>query len=360
MNWPIIQHMRSALALLIKLSILVGLSSFHLGCSRAQDDSSKTSVTFRTPSAGSFSKIASSLSSKTGEVSALEALPTDKKICYGINVTGPGITAPSVPCLTSVGTVAGFAPENSDLSIVVPRGSGRSFELLVALVELDADCPSLSTAGLNSSTLNRTFISGRTDNVTLSNPEETVTIQLSFPGLDKAMAKEPNVASCLTADRHKGSLYSNGDVTYASGAILSESSPIIESFYITPLGDVHGIGFISSSNMLNFDSSPVNLPPQVYSLTRKPDTGGLYGLLHSGQIVEVSLSGDSTLVTIPLSCPFSAIGCKVPVWMQSISAGNFDELYGLDHAGTVYRIDAFGANETGFKVSEAVSQVSYY
>jgi hypothetical protein len=343
----------------LSLVTWITLAVFNSACSRATSDES-TIVNFKTPTMAAL-KLSTAQSISKQRITKAEALPTDRKICFAINVTGPGIETQPVKCLGSVGQVAGFTGENSELSLVLPRGNDRNFELLIFLADPDKSCPTLTTDIINSSFLNRTFISGSAKNISLTKDSETVNILLNFPGLQNSMAKDASIGTCLASGRLKGTLFSNGDASDANGNLTSESSPLNAAFYMANFANIWSLSYLTSSGELNTGSGSVSeIPPYVFSVTRKPDSGLLYGLLHDGQIVEINISSTPTLVTVPLACPFSVAACKVPVWMQSISAGAGDELFGLDHGGMIYRLDALGATPTDVSVGATATQVSYY
>lgn len=327
------------------IALLVG-AVLMVSCQRVTGGRSKISI-----------PISDSLSAQT--------IPVGKKACYGVNVEGPGIALGSAAtCGKAVGLTAGFVPEGGVLQLDIPKGSSRKFEVFMFLVDATADCPAFgegffATTGNTAST----YLAGTTEGVSLVNDVETVTVSVSFPGVANTLASSLN-ASCAANAALKAQLFSNGDVVDPSGNPLGNfSSPLNESFYTTGLSDPLGIGVITAGGVLNFYTATETLiPPQVTSLTRKPDDGRLFGMLQDGQIVEISISagvGYYTALTAA-NCPFSVAGCQVPVWMQSISAGFGTALYSLDHGGNIYSLATGVPVQTGETVPEYVTQVSYY
>lgn len=338
----------------LKLIAFGGLALLLAACTRPQNELS-SQVTFRAPSAKALS-----------QNSAMAALPVGKKACYGVNVTGPGIASTfSGDCGVNLGIPGGFVAEGQSMVVYVPKGESRTFSVMMALVDANESCPTLDSGFLSSPTnIHKSYFAGSTSGVNLVNDEETVSIAVSFPGETQTIAANATAGSCKSLSGLKASLYANGDVLDASGALLANySSPDNEGLYFTGINDVLGIGIISSGGVLNLVSaSAANLPPEIYSVTRKPDTGKYYGLFHDGKIVEVLISGASASYA-PIaagSCPFSVPNCTVPVWMQSISAGYGLDLFSLDHAGNIYKLSATGPTDTGVNVSPAITQVSYY
>lgn len=300
----------------------------------------------------------------SGENSS-QSLPAGKKACYGVHVTGAGITSMPQTCGAQLGIYSGFVEEGGTLSLEVPRGDGRAFELIAYLVPSSETCPAWTESfGSTTTQLQSTYSVGKTLGVKLTEVEQSVAISYSFPGEANHLNATQGLVGCV--EKLKGVLYSNGDVEDSSGNIVTGSAPMIESFYRTSLTtDVFGLGFLTSSGLLNFEASaPLDIPPYVRSVTRKPDTGAIYGLVGEGQIVSIAwISNGATTITelTAANCPFAVDNCQVPVWLQSISAGYFKELYGLDHAGNIYQLYSGAvAQPTTDTVPENVTQVSYY
>jgi hypothetical protein len=142
----------------------------------------------------------------------------------------------------------------------------------------------------------------------------------------------------------------NADFTTLSAADPSHPT-LANSFKWTT-----GRGSFTEASQATASGLSAEVRPQVASLTRKPDTGILYGLLHDGTIVEVNAAtGD--YIQLTGSCPFTT--CTIPVWIQSITAGAADSLYGLDHGGTFYKIvSASNLEPTAFSFPDYVRQVT--
>lgn len=292
-------------------------------------------------------------------------LPTNKKVCFGVNVTGPGITdkaSGTATCAPKFGIVSGFVAEGTELIVIVPTGTDRKFELMVYLADVGAACPTYGDEFITGSQATKIFMSGTTSGVTLTN-DDPVKVTLDFPGGAKPLAR--SIAGSCDGSSLKAKLYSNGDLVDAvTESVLAASSATNESAYLTPVADALGIGVISSGGLVNMSSASQNIkvPDEVFSVTRKPDTGDFYGLQHDGQIVRLTLSGATFSASIPSSstCPFAVTNCQIPLWIQSISAGYGTDLYGLDHSGAVHSMTAAGPVATGTSVEAQVTQVSYY
>lgn len=337
----------------LKLSVAMAISLLLFACTRPTSDRIDSSkVSFTIP------KGLSGLSVQG------VSLPADKKACYGVKVTGPGIVPMPQQCGANLGVYSGFVAEGESLALEVPKGDSRVFELVVYLTGLNDACP-LWNENFGSSTtqLQSTYIAGKAENIKLDQAEHTVVINFDFPGVANSVNATQGLAGCV--NKLKGQIYSNGDIEDASGVLLSGSSEINEGFFSTNItSDIFGIGYITSGGILNIGSpTPVEIPPYVYSVTRKPDSGVMYGLVGDGKIVSISISGGFATVTelTSANCPFSVTNCKVPEWMQSISAGFASEIYGLDHGGNIYQLGTGGVvTQTGDTVPESVTQVSYY
>lgn len=335
---------KASLAILIIISV-----STLWGCTRPTLD--RSNVIIKTPVLG-------------GSESSLEnALPANKKACYAINVNAADITsAPVGPvgCGLRLGQASGFVPEGAELTVEVTKGQNRNFELLVYLAEASEACPSLGSETFSVSNTNKIYMSGKAQNVNIANDAEVVKIALDFPGESQSIA---SVLSCSAgASGLKAKLLSNGDLHSPTDTLLAGSSAINEGMYQTPIVDTLGIGLITSGGVVNIASSNVIAPSWVYSVTRKPDSGIFFALKHDGKIVQLQPSSGQFLeVSLDSSnCPFDVTDCRVPVWMQSISAGYGKDIFALDHSGQIHKMTLTGPVSTGLNVGPTVTQVSYY
>lgn len=311
-----------------------------VGCTRLE---SKSKVSIQMPDRAALQR----------SIKKQVALPTDKKICFGINVTGSGIpTTPGISC-GGTGLYAGFVGENETLVVgEVPRGE-QKFELLVYLQNLSDPCPQFDLGTMSTDANKARLFSSGTSTATISG-DTTVTINVDFPG-----ANSPLTSSCWGL---KAKLLASGDLLDANGTVLAGSSPVVEGAFKTPFDDVLAIGMFSSGGFVNIASDNIKVPESIHSLTRKPDTGVFYGLRQDGTIVKLNLSSGafSEEEISPAACPFLVTNCQVPLWMQSISAGYSKDLFGLDHAGTIYSLKDTGPAELPINVGPFVTQVSYY
>lgn len=316
-----------------------------MGCTRPENSVSKIKIQ------------APRLSELKSKVGALAALPTDKKICFGVNVTGNGIpTTPGVTC-KGLGNYGGFVNEGQVISLDVLKGNARNFDLLIYLADLGTSCPNLGPEMGSSAHLARLIISGNAT-AEISAAESYVEIPLSFPGSDQNLA----INHCNGPASLKAKLLSNGDLLDPNELVLASSSPVLEGAFSSPIADTFNIGLITTGGVLNLASDNLKVPDSIYSMTRKPDTGLFYGLQYDGVIVELLHSGGSLAVVSvpPANCPFNAPNCQVPVWFQSVSAGYGKELYGLDHSGALYSLGTAGPDPLGVSYGDQVSQVSFY
>jgi len=167
--------------------------SFSLGCSRQVEQGGRSVITIRVPSA-------KNTFNKSGGVGAMSAMPSDRKACYGINVTGPGIQGPSNMCHPSAGIMAGFVEPGVEVSVEVPKGPNRTIEL-VAYLQNTGDnlpCPGYSP-NMPPARLAATYKVGSavTD---VTGPTTEVTITADFPGLANTVASQLSLpASCTVA-----------------------------------------------------------------------------------------------------------------------------------------------------------------
>lgn len=161
-------------------------------------------------------------------------------------------------------------------------------------------------------------------------------------------------------------LSSSGDITNASGDAFSAannfSSPILESFFkmLWEQSVGTGLGHVTSSGALYYaGTSVIDVAPYLFSVSRSPGDGSYFALQPGGQIVGVSASTGQPTEYSTATCPLKI--CQVPVWLQSISIGMDQRVFGLDHGGQIYELNADGTLTTlPDVVSPTIQQVSYF
>jgi hypothetical protein len=133
---------------------------------------------------------------------AMAALPSDRKACYAVNVTGLNIAvAPGAGCAPGLGSVGGFVQAGGELNVAVPKGTSRRVELYLYLMAPgdNGPCPAIGNP-MAESRLGSTYLLGATENVTLAKDEEEVTIQASFPGVTQHLPRQLSMSTaCISA-----------------------------------------------------------------------------------------------------------------------------------------------------------------
>lgn len=176
-----------------RLRIMILIGAFcALGCQRDMSGG-KSSITIRVPEA--HNKL-----SKTGGVGAMAAMPSNRKACYGINVTGPGIPINSASCGPQSGILAGFVEPGATVEVSVPKGEGRTIELYAYLQNVgdNLPCPALG-ASLPAAHLLNTYSVGTATNVAMTAESTVVYIDASFPGVTNHLASTLSLPSTCTA-----------------------------------------------------------------------------------------------------------------------------------------------------------------
>ncbi len=173
--------------------VLIIISAFMLGCQRDKPGGSST-ITIQVPRAANTAN-------KTGGVGAMSALPTDRKVCYGINVSGPGINGESGnSCSPPTSIRAGFVEPGSEVSVSVPKGSNRVVHLFAFLGEpgQTSPCPEFAS-NLSPSQLVHTYKIGTATNIDISADQTVVEITADFPGLSNHIAAQLGLPATCTA-----------------------------------------------------------------------------------------------------------------------------------------------------------------
>lgn len=212
------------------LSFTLG-TSFVLGCSRPVSHSS-TKIVIQAPA-------------PYGKAGAMAAMPSNRKVCYGVNIFGPGIDqAPATTCNPAMGIVAGFVESGKEISLSVPQGSSRTIELFAYLLSgPSGDCPTVGKV-LTPAMLLNTYKVASAEDITVQGASQTVEMTASYPGDANYLAATLNMpATCTTAVSGPASGHANFHVSAgaqeATGTGLKLKARI---------GSVQGTKMLSNAN----------------------------------------------------------------------------------------------------------------
>ena len=132
-------------------------------------------------------------------------------------------TIPATTCSPKTGVTAGFVAEGGTLSVEVPRGEARMFELYMYLQDAGSTqpCPTLGKK-FSAIDLAHVYFMGSTT-VAIRNPVEDITLVASFPGVNQTLATTnsyPAVCMAVAAPTGlPGFHVSNGAGTAVGGGI---------------------------------------------------------------------------------------------------------------------------------------------
>jgi hypothetical protein len=343
----------------MRFSLVVG--SFHfaaiftlltvgIGCSRSSNSGGTSAIRIETPKRGSVAE--------KSMVRSLATFPTSYNgtMCYAVNVVGGDLPSQPSACGPTKGVASGLVAAGDTISLSVPRGIGRTVELYLYLAPFGGSCPTWSFDCTTESNCSLYRV-GAATNVDTSLDTTSVTIYTEFPGWDKSSA---NLSSSplLCSGSLRGTLESTGRIADASGVEFVQSNSLFgelnEGFYMSGSQPQ-----VIASFGISSEYTALSVPPFVRSVTQKPDSKRLYGLIGNGSIVEVNPSTGGLTEFDSLSCPFTT--CEVPPWFQSVSAGYGNFLFGLDHGGLIYRINSeTSVTETSTQVLPTVTHVSFF
>lgn len=306
----------------------------NLACSRNLDKQNFAKLVLKMPAKNSSAK-----------VGTLTSFPTTGHLCWGANVTGDGIvTSSGLSCGPALGSFAGFVQDGAPLELLVPRGSARSISVFAYHAEAGEACPSWSHQIQQFSKIyGKSYKVGEVTGVDLNELEVSVDVNVSFPGEESNVLAQlgASASTCSGgANNPTEAVLSNGQILRLDNTALEGSDPSlanVRSAFV--IGTQRGV--YTNASQIILPNIILNVPPPVSSVTYKADNHKFYGLRHDGIIVELDLTNTTLIeLTPPLACPFAS--CQVPVWFQSVSAGNGTDLFGLDHAGNLYRVVAGG------------------
>jgi hypothetical protein len=350
---------------LFYLTLGFGIFESISGCNRPSVSNQMSNITFVAPNK-------SELLAKVTKLN--ETLPANKSFCFAVTVKGQGIEE-SVgtidKCQSSVGLSAGFVLDGELLTLDVPKGSSRNFDLYLYLAEPGTVCPVFNSSFLSTNeAYSKTYKVGSALGVSLAHNEETVAINLEFKGVAQNLAADLGRVSCSDQSvpivevplipKLRAVLYSDGSIVEAGFDVSILSKSWIESFFnlLVDTFDLYHIEAIGNGHNTVQDlmtAGGITVPPYLHSFTADPLSGELYALSDGGDILKISRT-DGSLVDY--SCPFST--CNLPMWVQSISVGRGGKLYALDHSGQIYEVQSTGLSLLADAVLPSVVQVLYY
>lgn len=183
------------------LSAVPLIATFALSaCSKNEGTSS---VSFRIPSVTELEARGVPQSKSVTALGIPDATRNWAYACFLVNVTGPEIASVSAAqCDISLGKFAGSVPpstsvSDSKLSLQVPKGSGRKFEIFAYFRNSTSEaCPS-NISRLSQMNLDHTARIGSTT-VDLAKDEETVDIVIQVPGASDSVITQYSLpATCV-------------------------------------------------------------------------------------------------------------------------------------------------------------------
>lgn len=138
---------------------------------------------------------------KQNQLTSLAALPTDRKLCYGVSISGPGIdkTAAS-QCSPELSATAGFVEAGELMEVLIPKGEGRRIELFLFAQKVGENnpCPQMGSV-LPPTRLKQVYLLGKVEGLRLLKDTEEVEIPVAFSGIEQNIAQSLALPpSCLT------------------------------------------------------------------------------------------------------------------------------------------------------------------
>lgn len=195
--------MRKKLKILFFFSLL-----WALGCSR-KPDAELATVSIMAPAAlaptpavlNQKDKLRkTNQNQKQNQLTTLAALPTDRKLCYGVSISGPGIdkTAAS-QCSPELSATAGFVEAGGLMEVVIPKGEGRRIELYLFAQKAGENnpCPQMGSV-LPLTRLKQVYLLGKVEGLSLLKDVEEVEIPITFSGIEQNITQTLALpSSCL-------------------------------------------------------------------------------------------------------------------------------------------------------------------
>lgn len=154
------------------------------------------------------------------KVGALAALPANRKVCYGVNVTGAGITPNAASCSPPTGVLAGWIEPGKEIIVSVPKGTGRKVELYIYLLPENQNlpCPLLGKT-VPGNQIKDAFLVATANNITVSDQTDPVMMTLNFQGLTQHLGVEYSLPASCTAGSGGGG---SGPVGFGTSTAAGE------------------------------------------------------------------------------------------------------------------------------------------
>lgn len=334
-----------------------------IGCSRKVGNGDHSFLQIQTPR--NFLKQQVYAKNKGVDAFAAPDVLANRKECWAINITGENIPTTNAFCGPSIGKKVGFVDGGARIEMTVSKGTNRKIELFLYLApEGDDVCPNWDDSFNNNGEVfySRSYKVGEKTGVDFNSDIVTVSITANFPDIATTVAAATGSSSCQPpVGTLQSTLLSSGDVLDGSGTVFNsaQSHPTNSAVINTSNSKPSFTGKATNSFLIKFNGKEVQAPPFLASVTRKPDgSGEFFGLLHNGEIVKID-GNSGAISNLQNSCPFHT--CKVPRWMESISAGFGKNLYAKDHSGQIYLLSAGGAlTDLNVKLPAYFSHFSFY
>jgi hypothetical protein len=175
-----------------RLILLILSALFALGCQR-QIKGTRSSISIQVPKSANAQ-------GKTGGVGAMAAMPSDRKACYGVVISGGGLDDKSATCGPKGSLFLGFVEPGQVITADVEKGKNRTVELFAFLESVGQNdpCPQFAP-NLSAQQAVNTFKVGKADFVDMTSDTTEVTIIASFPGVGNHLAQELSLPVSCTA-----------------------------------------------------------------------------------------------------------------------------------------------------------------
>ncbi len=128
------------------------------------------------------------------------SFPSGYTLCFAVNVMADDIPGTQLnSCTPKVALHAGFVPENQEMVLMVPQGTGRKFEIFSYLSQ-DGTCPATATqTDLEAIDYSRVYAVGEASNIEISGADVPISITANFPGSDHNLEADLGLTSCSGA-----------------------------------------------------------------------------------------------------------------------------------------------------------------
>lgn len=125
------------------------------------------------------------------------SFPSTGTLCFIANATASDIKSTQDTCLPEIGILSQFGKPGEEIILnSVPSGDNRKFEIYLFIVSAGQTCPAADFETLIKLDYSKFYSVGMVDGISISKDEETVNIDIAFPGAANSFLPKYSALGC--------------------------------------------------------------------------------------------------------------------------------------------------------------------